>query len=441
MKRNSLLLLATLMLMCTHALTAGAQENGSVLLTASGAQGTVTPGTVELATRTDMPVKAEISITNTGTVAFNTTIAFFSNYGYFVFDDDNDRSDIAPGQVMKWHVTYCPATAGTHTAQLNVNIGGTLHYVSFSGTAYGRGDTNNDGRVDISDLTALISYLMNADGAVASLPAADTNGDGEVTVTDVTTLIAYLLEDAWPVVEEPVEPEDPVEPETETFTVGGVTFKMVAVKGGTFTMGSDDSYASAKPAHQVTLSSYCIGETEVTQALWLAVMGSNPSYFKGNLQRPVENVTWYGCQSFISRLNELTGRTFRLPTEAEWEFAARGGNESQGYIYAGSDTLDDVAWYDYNSWDQDDGHGSHPVATKAPNELGLYDMNGNITEWVQDWLGSYSSEAQVNPTGASTGVMRVGRGGNWSEMSCSVVGRGASNPSECWFHYGLRLAL
>ena len=202
--------------------------------------------------------------------------------------------------------------------------------------------------------------------------------------------------------------------ETKTFDVNGVSFTMIPVEGGTFTMGATSEMAGEpsldeKPTHQVTLSSYYIGETEVTQALWEAVMGSNPSRFKGD-NLPVEKVSWHDCQTFISRLNSLTGKRFRLPTEAEWEFAARGGNQSRHTQYSGSSRIDDVAWYEDNS-----GYKTHPVKTKQPNELGIYDMTGNVKEWCQDWYGSYSSYAQTNPTGADSGSYRVVRGGSsWS---------------------------
>ena len=175
--------------------------------------------------------------------------------------------------------------------------------------------------------------------------------------------------------------------QNKVFTVNGVSFKMIAVKGGTFTMGATSEQTGAEsdesPTHSVTLSDYYIGETEVTQELWSAVMGSNPSEFPGNMQRPVEMVSWNDSQTFISRLNELTGETFRLPTEAQWEYAARGGNKAQGRLYSGSDAIDDVAWYYDNS-----GGMTHPVKTKAPNELGIYDMTGNVYEWCSDWYGS-----------------------------------------------------
>ena len=224
------------------------------------------------------------------------------------------------------------------------------------------------------------------------------------------------------------------------FTVNGVTFKMIPVEGGTFTMGASDddpdAYDMEKPAHKVTLSDYYIGETEVTQELWQAVMGSNPSKFKGD-NLPVENVSWDDCQAFILKLNELTGQTFRLPTEAEWEHAARGGIKSKGYKYAGSNTLKDVAWYDGNS-----GAKTHPVGSKSSNELGLYDMSGNVYEWCQDWYGSYSSSSQTNPSGASSGSYRVHRGGSWNFVAgrCRVLFR-FGDPSSSGSFLGLRLAL
>ena len=223
---------------------------------------------------------------------------------------------------------------------------------------------------------------------------------------------------------------------------------------------SDDSYAhnDERPAHEVTLSSYSIGKTEVTQALWQAVMGSNPSLFtpengySSDLNRPVECVSWYDCQTFIAKLNEMTGKNFRLPTEAEWEFAARGGNKGQGYLFAGSNNIDDVAWYWNNIPSQTEGaegYGTQTVGTKAPNELGLYDMTGNVWEWCQDWLGDYTSEPQTNPQGPATGYYRVGRGGgwNWSGSSysntsnCRVSVRSHNRPDLIVGHQGLRLVL
>ncbi|MBQ8656488.1 MAG: formylglycine-generating enzyme family protein [Prevotella sp.] len=219
---------------------------------------------------------------------------------------------------------------------------------------------------------------------------------------------------------------------------------MVYVEGGTFMMGAtseqgSDAESDEKPVHQVTLSSFSICKYEVTQELWQAVMGSNPSKFKGT-NHPVENVSWEDCQDFIRKLNELTSKNFRLPTEAEWEYAARGGNRSKGYKYAGGNSIGDVAWYSDNSHST-----THDVGTKRANELGLYDMSGNVFEWCQDWYGSYNSGSQTNPCGASSGSDRVLRGGSWFDFGnagfCRVSNRSNDRPS---FHNdikGLRLAL
>lgn len=241
-------------------------------------------------------------------------------------------------------------------------------------------------------------------------------------------------------------------PEVEKyFTVNGVSFKMVRVEGGTFQMGATPEQGSEakddeKPAHSVTLSDYYIGETEVTQALWYAVMGQRPTssgsqwesaYGLGD-NYPVYYVSWHNCQTFINKLNQLTGMNFRFPTEAEWEFAARGGNASQGYKYAGSNTIGYVAWCSGNS-----NGMTHPVAGKAPNELGLYDMSGNVYEWCQDWYNSdyYSYSPQTNPTGPSSGTNRVVRGGSWYDGSgCRVSSRNYFITSMGNNIIGLRLA-
>ena len=237
------------------------------------------------------------------------------------------------------------------------------------------------------------------------------------------------------------------------FTVKGVEFTMIPVEGGTFTMGAtseqgSDAYRDTKPAHSVTLDSYYIGETEVTQALWQAVMGDNPSYFQGDLQRPVEQVSWNDCQEFIKKLNALTGRNFRLPTEAEWEYAARGGNKSKGYKYAGSNNINDVAWYFDNAYSVDSSspaYGTHSVRTKQANELGLYDMSGNVWEWCSDWYGGsyYSSSPTTNPTGPATGSTRVLRGGSWYGYAwyCRVSNRFSHAPDIRNNLLGLRLAV
>ena len=233
-----------------------------------------------------------------------------------------------------------------------------------------------------------------------------------------------------------------VEVNSGRFMVNGVSFEMVRVEGGTFRMGAtseqeDEADSDEKPVHGVTLSSYYIGKTEVTQALWQAVMGSNPSRFEGS-DLPVECVSWNDCQEFIQKLNRLTGRNFRLPTEAEWEFACRGGNNSRGYKYSGSNNLGSVAWYEDNS-----GGQTHPVGTKAPNELGIFDMSGNVWEWCNDWYGNYTSNSQTNPTGSQSGSCRVLRGGSWGDgaRGCRSSSRDYGIPAGRDGIRGLRLAL
>ena len=314
--------------------------------------------------------------------------------------------------------------------------------LGLSATAQVQGDINGDNKVDIADVNAVINMML---GKTAQTAAGDINGDNSVDIADVNAVINLML--------------GKTNQEVQTFTVNGVSFKMVAVEGGTFTMGATAEQGSEVdsdelPTHQVTLSGYSIGQTEVTQELWLAVMGSNPSIFQAsthpnygdNLQRPVERVSWDDCLAFITKLNELTGKSFRLPTEAEWEYAARGGNKNQGYKYAGSNTFGDVAW----CWDNIPstesgtvGYGTQTVATKAPNELGLYDMSGNVWEWCQDWYGSYSSDAQTNPTGPASGTDCVLRGGSWNDdaVDCRVSSRSSTMPTYSRNFLGLRLAL
>lgn len=226
------------------------------------------------------------------------------------------------------------------------------------------------------------------------------------------------------------------------FTVNGVSFKMINVEGGTFQMGATPEqgnfgWDAEKPVHSVTLSSYRIGDTPVTQALWKAVMGNNPSLFKGD-NLPVEKVSWDDCQEFIQKLNRLTGKTFRLLTEAEWEYAARGGKHHSPYKYAGSNNINEVAWYDDNS-----GRETHPVKTKKPNALGIYDMSGNVREWCQDCFEHYSGSAQTDPKGPTSGSHRVLRGGSWNSGNslCQVASRSLDTNGNRIINSGFRLAL
>ena len=219
--------------------------------------------------------------------------------------------------------------------------------------------------------------------------------------------------------------------------------EMVFVKGGTFTMGATEEQIPEAPkddefpAHEVTVGDFYIGKYEVTQELWEYVMGYNPS-FPQLAKYPVENISLMDCVDFVANLNSLTGKHFDIPTEAEWEYAARGGNKSKGYIYSGSNIIDDVAWYTDNS-----SQINHQCGTKAPNELGIYDMSGNVSEWCSDWYDEnyYASSPKVNPTGPKTGLGVVCRGGNHvnRKQSCRVSSRYFVNANARYGNYGFRL--
>ena len=257
----------------------------------------------------------------------------------------------------------------------------------------------------------------------------DVNDDGVVDLSDATTLIDHVLNGVN-------------NGSSHIFIAHNVMIEMVRVEGGTFTMGAtaeqaSDAFSDELPTHKVTLSPFLIGKYEVSQTLWLAVMGENPSVNTG-INLPVDNVTWNECQTFITKLNELTGKNFRLLTEAEGEYAARGRNKSKGDKYSGSNNLCDVAWYIDNS-----NNTSHAMGTKAPNELGIYDMTGNVMEWVSDWKGSYSSGAQTNPTGPDSGTYRVNRGGSYGnvERLSRITNRNSIDPNMSSKTMGLRLCL
>ncbi len=293
-----------------------------------------------------------------------------------------------------------------------------------------RADINGDGMINIADLSVLIDMLLGI-VPTTSQTVGDIDLDGTVAISDVSALIDKLLGDT--------ESAGSI----ETYTVNGVSFKMVKVDGGTFMMGAtpeqgEEASSNEKPVHQVTLSSFYIGSTEVTQELWQAIMGNNPSVIPG-CTLPVNRVSWDDCQQFITKLNTLTGKQFRLPTESEWEFAARGGVKSAGYKYAGSNVLASVGWYDENAW----ASYCMEVGLKAPNELGLYDMSGNVSEWCATYWGGYSSTAQTDPQGPTSGTYRIYRGGSWyiEANNCRVARRMGTTPEKATSLIGLRLAL
>ncbi len=298
--------------------------------------------------------------------------------------------------------------------------------------------------------TVVKEVALNAEMNKVILPTSDTyiltiskSGYTSQTITlDQTEMEQYKLAPLVVTLEagESAEEPTPIEPADTTTYAGesytnSINMQMVRVAAGTFQMGSTDGESYEKPVHSVTISQdYYIGKYEVTQAQWVAVMGSNPSSNVGD-NLPVECVSWNDIQEFITKLNEKEGTTkYRLPTEAQWEFAARGGNQSQGYTYSGSNTIGDVAWYA--------GSSTHTVGTKLANELGLYDMSGNVWEWCNDWYGFYSSDAVTDPSGVSTGSSRVLRGGygGGNANHCRVAYRYCYNPSNCGKGHGFRLS-
>ncbi len=265
----------------------------------------------------------------------------------------------------------------------------------------------------------------------AFVDSRDSNGKvKKLKYTDNSnSLTSYIL------TEKKVKKQSFTNPKTnvKTFTVNGVSFEMIQVEGDIYQMGSADLYHAV---HLVKLNNFYIGKFEVSQALWKAVMGKNPSYNKGD-NLPVESVSWKKCQEFITKLNTLTGMNFRLPTEAEWEFAARGGKYSQKFKYSGSNHLDEVAWYNKNS-----GNNLHNVGSKKPNELGIYDMSGNVFELCSDWYNlRYDQRYQENPRGPETGKERVARGGCYmlDERRCHSSERHSFSSKSCLI--GFRLAL
>ena len=247
--------------------------------------------------------------------------------------------------------------------------------------------------------------------------------------------------------------EKPLVMEQEVERIPGEP-EMVFVDGGTFTMGCSPeeqeimiSKKDEKPAHQVTIGDFYIGKYEITQAQWVAIMGRNPSSNKGCDNCPVENVSWYDVQEFIDKLNQLTGKNYRLPTEAEWEYAARGGYKSRRYIFSGSDYRDDVAWNREISLREISlgakafGCLTHPIGNKKPNELGIYDMSGNVSEWCNDEKRKYSGDTQIDPSGPLSGSRRVNRGGSWDDYDQIIFRRASSKANTRSYVIGFRLVL
>ena len=264
---------------------------------------------------------------------------------------------------------------------------------------------------------------------VSSDPNIATVENGKVTGIAVgQTTITVTTQDGGRTAKCLVAVTQPIEP------------KMIKVEGGTFTMGctneqGEDCLDNEKPSHSVTVNSFYMGKYEVTQEEWEAVMGKNPSHFTGS-NYPVEFISWSDIQLFIKRLNATTGKNYRLPTEAEWEYAARGGKLSKGYKYSGGNDADIVAWYSGDS-----NKKTHPVGTKEPNELGIYDMSGNVIEYCQDWYDTYPGDALNNPVGPESGTWRIIRGGAFGteENYCRIPFRTAVSPNNYFIDLGFRL--
>lgn len=305
-------------------------------------------------------------------------------------------------------------------------------------------DVNQNGEINVADAVTVAQAVLRE--------AAPGMTPQYVTAEDLAVLLQGIQDDLTLIKRELgiTGGDGDTTPKNKTFSVKGVSFNMKLVKAGTFQMGSNDADARAdeQPVHSVTISQdYYMGETEVTQELWKAVTGYSPTSsgskwassegFGNNY--PAYNISYDDVQEFITKLNALTGETFRLPTEAEWEYAARGGHKSvEDYAYSGSDAIADVAWYFQNSSSK-----THDVKTKAPNELGIYDMTGNVTEWCSDWYGNYSSSPSTDPMGPTSGTYRVCRGGGWmgDSMDSRVTYRYFYARSYSKYDIGFRLAL
>ena len=297
------------------------------------------------------------------------------------------------------------------------------------------GDVNKDSETNVADVNSIINVILGGTDS-ETMQWADINNDSEVNIADVNAVVDIIL-----------NPRKYIQ-DIETFVANGVEFNMVYVDGGTFIMGKESDpdddwdsdryeYLESQPAHRVTVSSFKMGETEVTQELWTAVMGSNPSSHvgPGTKHYPVENVSWYDCQEFIKRLNGITGKNFRLPLEAEWEFAARGGNKSSGKTY-----VTGGGWYWAAHPDDTNSQNTTKVG-QFSNELGLCDMAGNVSEWCFDWYSSYNDESLVNPIGPSTGIEKVLRGSSCILEDWPVYDRVSSAPNESDGLVGFRLVL
>lgn len=310
-------------------------------------------------------------------------------------------------------------------------------------------DTSN-GQVSVELPLGNHKYNIVAKGYVGQEGTVSLKASGP---SKLNVELDHQMSEAQVLTPKPIEKKEPEQPKAdamvakvegvgESFTVGGVNFLMVYVQNGTYLMGAHKKqvspYIQERPAHEVTITKdYYIGETEVTQQLWAEVMGTAPSYDSGDT-KPVEQVTWEDCKEFCEKLSARTGRSFRLPTSAEWEWAARGGVESKDFVYSGSDNVDEVGWVSKNSKQE-----VHPVKQKLPNELGIYDMTGNVWEWCEDCFVSYTADKQTDPSEVTEDERRVIRGGSfiYEPRMCRTSNRFYAGNYEINNTFGLRLAM
>jgi formylglycine-generating enzyme required for sulfatase activity len=390
----------------------------------SDGNATVTERGVVYAT-TQNPTTSNTKVTmGTGTGSFsNTVTGLTANTTYYVRAYAINSQGTAYGSEVSFKTSQTLTLATVTTTAITTF---TLT------TAVMGGNVTNDGNAAVTERGVVYSTSQNPTTSNSKLTIGTGTGSFSNTVTGLTANTTYYVR-AYAINSQGTAYGS----EVSFKTSDNFIIEMITVQGGTFQMGSTTGDSDEKPVHTVTLSSYSIGKTEVTQAQWVAIMGSNPSSFKGD-NLPVEKVSWNDVQTFITKLNQQTGGNYRLPTEAEWEYAARGGNSSKGYEYAGSNTIGDVAWYLSNSSSK-----THPVATKQANELGLYDMSGNVWEWCSDWYGTYPTTSQTNPTGAATGSDRVIRGGSWyyDANICRSAYRDYINPDGNRNYVGFRVVL
>lgn len=341
---------------------------------------------------------------NTGSINSEVVKVLQNNAEIWVYVEEGTKrltiSHLTYGSLSKFDLGSSLERGKTYILRLGLNKSLSVKSATYGSVAITSTPSNADVFIDslhVGQTPLVVSQMLVGDHSLKlSYP-------GYTDYKELINVKEGEISQITAIIKSPTNSDNNIINETRReFKVNGVSFCMILVDGGVFQMGNEEITESA-PVHQVSLSTYYIGETEVTQQLWQEIMGNNPSSTK-NPNKPVDNVTWKDCQKFIIKLNKLTGVKFRLPTEAEWEFAARGGNKSQNFKYSGSNNYSEVAWYNRSTIQN--------VKTKKANELGIFDMSGNVLEWCNDLYGDYKSETQNNPQGPSKGKWHVLRGGS-----------------------------